>query len=141
MRGEEPALAGPRGGPRHRLPGPTWDPTTPPISATSFSSTPSCSASSERSSGARDVPEVELTSGLDGRPDLLDDGRHLALAAARTFEGNDLPACYLEHGPDIEGGAEEALRPSYAPALGQVLQRAHGEEHVRPPDGPSPPRA
>src|SRR5918993_1735428 len=82
------------------------------------------------------MPEVELTSGLRGRPDLLDDGRQLPLAATRTFERNDLPARYLEHRPDVEGRAEEALRPSYAPALGQVLQRADGEEHPRPPDRP-----
>src|SRR5918993_4129836 len=83
-----------------------------------------------------DVPEVELTSGLRGRPDLLDDGRHLAPAATGTFERHDLPARYLEHRPDIEGCAQETLRPSYAPALGQVLQRAHGKEHPRPPDSP-----
>src|SRR5215203_3431374 len=86
--------------------------------------------------GGGDVPEIELTSGLRGRPDLLDDGRYLAPAAAGTFERNDLPARYLEHRPDIEGRAQEALRPSYAPALGQVLQRAHGEEHPRPSDCP-----
>src|ERR687897_2771849 len=83
-----------------------------------------------------DVPEVELTSCLRGRPDLLDDGRHLAPAAAGTFERNDLPAPYLEHGPDIEGCAEETLRPSYAPALGQILQCAHCDEHPRPSDSP-----
>src|SRR5918994_6318388 len=86
--------------------------------------------------GGGDVPEVELTSGLRGRPDLLDDGRHLAPAATGTFERHDLPARYLEHRPDIEGCAEETLRPAYAPALGQVLQRAHGKEHPRPPDSP-----
>src|ERR671910_2383248 len=83
-----------------------------------------------------DMPKVELTSGLRGRPDLLDDGRHLAPAAAGTFERNDLPALYLEHGPDIEGCAEETLRPSYASALGQILQRAHGEEDPRTCDSP-----
>src|SRR5215210_930832 len=86
--------------------------------------------------GGGDVPEVELTSCLRGRPDLLDDGRHLALAAAGTFERNDLPARYLENRPDIEGCAEETLRPSYAPALGQILQCAYGKEHPRPPDSP-----
>src|SRR5215211_4148843 len=86
--------------------------------------------------GGSDVPEVELTSGLRGRPDLLDDGRHLAPAATGTLERNDLPACYLEHRPDIEGCPEETLRPSYAPALGQILQRVHGEEHPRPSDSP-----
>src|ERR687897_1264865 len=86
--------------------------------------------------GGGDVPEVELTPGLRGRPDLLDDGRHLASAATGTFERHDLPARYLEHRPDIEGCAEETLRPAYAPALGQVLQRAHGKEHPRPSDSP-----
>src|SRR5918997_416455 len=69
-------------------------------------------------------------------PELFDDGRHLPPAAAGTFERNDLPACYLEHRPDIEGCAEETLRPSYAPALGQVFKRAYGEEHPRPSDSP-----
>src|SRR5215213_4044448 len=86
--------------------------------------------------GGGDVPEVELMSGLRGRPDLLDDGRHLALATTGAFERHDLPARYLEHRPDIEGCAEETLRPSYAPALGQVLQRAHGKEHPRRSDSP-----
>src|ERR687893_2103527 len=83
-----------------------------------------------------DVPEVQRTSGLRCPPDLLDDGRHLPPAAAGTFERNDLPACYLEHRPDIEGCAEETLRPSYAPALGQVFKRASGEEPPRPSDSP-----
>src|SRR5215208_3812704 len=69
-----------------------------------------------------------------GRPDLLDDRRHLAPAAPSTFERNDLPARYLEHRPDIEGCPKETLRPSYAPALGQILQRAHGKEDPRPSD-------
>src|SRR5918993_3043912 len=86
--------------------------------------------------GGGDVPEVELTPGLRGRPDLLDDGRHLASAATGTFERHDLPARHLEHRPDIEGCTEETLRPSYAPALGQVLKRAHGKEHPRLSDSP-----
>src|SRR5215211_1882443 len=85
--------------------------------------------------GGGDVPEVERSSGLRGRPDLFDDGRHLPFAPAGTFEGNDLSVCHLEHRPDIEGRAEETLRPSYASALGQVLERAHGEEHSRPSYG------
>src|SRR5215210_343445 len=86
--------------------------------------------------GGGNVPEVERSSGLRGRPYLLDDARHLPLAAPGTLEWHDLPACHLEHRPDVEGRAKETLRPSYAPALGQVLERAHGEEHPRPPDGP-----
>src|SRR5215204_3817112 len=86
--------------------------------------------------GGGDVPEVELTSSLRGRPDLLNDGRHLAPAASGTLERHDLPARYLEYRPDIEGCPKETLRPSYAPALGQILQRAHGEEHPRPSDSP-----
>src|SRR5918995_1175196 len=86
--------------------------------------------------GGGDVPKVERTSSLCCGPDLFDDSRHLPPAAAGTFERNDLPACYLEHRPDIEGCAEETLRPSYAPALGQVFKRAYGEEHPRPSDSP-----
>src|SRR5215203_2115211 len=86
--------------------------------------------------GGGDVPAVEGSSGLRGGPDLFDAGRHLPFAPAGTFERNDPPACHLEHRPDIEGRAEEALRPSDAPALGQVLERAHGEEHPRPGYGP-----
>src|SRR5215210_5937365 len=86
--------------------------------------------------GGGDMPEVERSSGLSSGPDLLDDGRHLPFATAGTFERNDLSVCHLEHRPDIEGRAEETLRPSYAPALDQILQRAHGEEHPRPGYGP-----
>src|SRR5215210_227038 len=86
--------------------------------------------------GGCDMPEVERAFGLYGQPDLLDHARQLPLATAGTFERNDLPACHLQYGPDIEGGAEEALRPSYAPALGQILERPNGEEQVRFPDGP-----
>src|SRR5215210_530001 len=86
--------------------------------------------------GSGDVPEVEGPSGLRGRPYLLDDRRHLPLATAGPFERNDLSLCHLQYGPDIEGGAEKALRPSDAPALGQIFQRTDGEQNSCSPDSP-----
>src|SRR5919199_4290954 len=86
--------------------------------------------------GGGDVPEIEGPSGLHGRPDLLDDGRHLPLATAGTFERDDLPAGHLEHRPHIEGAPQEALRPPYASALGQILERRYGEEDSGACNGP-----
>ena len=86
--------------------------------------------------GGGDVPEVELTACLDGRPDLLDDGRHLALAAARPFVGDDLARPYPQHGPDVEGGPTRRCALPMRPLFGEILQRAHGEEDVGPPDSP-----
>src|SRR5215203_1831341 len=82
--------------------------------------------------GGGDVSEVERPSGFDGGPDLLDNGRHLPLAPAGALEGDYLPSGHLQYRPDIQGGAEQALRTPDAPALGQILERADGEEHIRP---------
>src|SRR5215210_7271102 len=86
--------------------------------------------------GRGDVPEIQRSSGLDGWPYLVHDRGHLPLASASALEGRDLSAGNLQYGPDVQRRPDKPLRPADAPALGQVLERADGEEHVRPPDGP-----
>src|ERR687894_2945176 len=74
-----------------------------------------------------DVPEVERTSGLRGGRGLLDDGIHLALAPAGALVRDDLAVYQLEHGPDVECRADEALGAADPAALRQVLERPDRE--------------
>src|SRR5918997_2829479 len=97
--------------------------------------------------GSRGVPEEKGTSGLGYGLDLLDDRRHLPLAPAGPLVRDNLPVLDPQNRANIEGSSDQASRPTDAPALRQVFQRAYGEEDVaasdrdlsRPPDVPELP--
>src|SRR5215216_3556293 len=85
--------------------------------------------------GGGDVPEVQGTTGLRRGFDRLGDSRHLTLASAGPLVRDHLAVLDAQDRPDVERRPDQPPRPPDATALRQVLQRAHGEEQVAPPDG------
>src|SRR5215213_5981170 len=80
-----------------------------------------------------DVPEVERMSGHDGRPDLLDDGRHLSSATAGALEGDYLPAGHLQYRPDIEAVPRSRCALPMRPLLARYSSVPTAKSMFAPP--------